>query len=102
MFYAAYRDHNGEEHGNLYFSHQEYYRDTFNPLTEFLAYIPFKVSGKTYQERQESVRNQAIEFSLAFTYGHLSYEELHIIQSWFHRNGSRYGLIKEFHENAIC
>lgn len=68
-----------------------------------LLYIPLKVSGKTYQDRKENLRNKAIEWSnTQGEYGAWSYGELADIQTFFENNGRRYGLLNEFRENAIC
>lgn len=101
MFYAKYRDINGEEVAKLYDLPEEYYADTFSPEVEPLAVIDFSVKGKNYRERQSSVRETAIDFQIADE-GGLSMEELGRILNWFHEQGKRYGLLKEFQENAIA
>lgn len=101
MFYAKYRDINGEEVAKLYDRGEDYARDTFSPLVEPLAFIDFHVKGKNYRERQSSVRETAIDFQIADE-GGLSMEELGRIGNWFHEQGKRYGLLKEFQENAIA
>lgn len=101
MFYAKYRDINGEEVAKLYDMGEDYARDTFSPLVEPLAFIDFHVKGKNYRERQSSVRETAIDFQIADE-GGLSMEELGRIINWFHEQGKRYGLLKEFQENAIA
>ena len=100
MFYAKYRDINGEEVAKLYDLPEEYYADTFSPEVEPLAVIDFTVKGKNYRERQGSVRETAIDFQIADE-GGLSMEELGRILNWFHEQGKRYGLVKEFQENGI-
>ena len=68
-----------------------------------LLYIPFKVSGKTYQERKADLQDKAIEWSnTQGEYGAWSYGELADIQEFFENNARRYGLLQEFRENAIC
>lgn len=101
MFYAKYRDINGEEVAKLYDRGEDYARDTFSPLVEPLTVIDFAVKGKNYRERQSSVRETAIDFQIADE-GGLSMEELGRIGNWFHEQGRRYGLLKEFQENAIA
>ena len=101
MFYAKYRDINGEEVAKLYDLPEEYYADTFSPEVEPLTVIDFSVKGKNYRERQSSVRETAIDFQIADE-GGLSMEELGRILNWFHEQGKRYGLLKEFRENAIA
>lgn len=101
MFYAKYRDINGEEVAKLYDRGEDYARDMFSPLVEPLTVIDFSVKGKNYRERQSSVRETAIDFQIADE-GGLSMEELGRILNWFHEQGKRYGLLKEFQENAIA
>lgn len=101
MFYAKYRDINGEEVAKLYDRGEDYARDMFSPLVEPLTVIDFSVKGKNYRERQSSVRETAIDFQIADE-GGLSMEELGRIFNWFHEQGKRYGLLKEFQENAIA
>ena len=68
-----------------------------------LFYIPLTVSGKTYLDRKNDLRDKAIEWSnTQGEYGAWSYGELSDIQSFFEINGRRYGLLNEFRENAIC
>ena len=68
-----------------------------------IFYIPLTVSGKTYAERAADLRNKAIEYQSSwYDFCGFSYGELAIIQNFFERNGKRYGLLKEFRENAIC
>ena len=68
-----------------------------------VCYIPLKVSGKTYQERQSDLHGKAIEWSNSVgQYPKWSYGELADIQGFFETNGRRYGLLNEFRENATC
>lgn len=53
-----------------------------------------------YQKRKAEVREEAIEYS--YSDEELSYEELADKQDYFRRLGKRYGLLREFKENAIC
>ena len=66
-----------------------------------LAYIPLKVSGKTYAERVADLDDKAIQTHYAFSIACWSYGELAEIQSFFEKQGRRYGLTKEFRENGI-
>lgn len=68
-------------------------------ITEF---IPFVVSGRTYQERKANLRETAIQWSNAETAENWSYGEIAEISDFFRTNGKRYGLLKEFEENCIC
>ena len=101
MFFASFKDTYGKEQANLYFDYQSYFEDTFSPACEIIQIIGFKVKGKSYAERKENLRNIAIEFSHNEICG-LSYGELSFIQQFFEIMGRRYGLLREFRENAIC
>lgn len=57
---------------------------------------------KKYSERKAEIRNQAIEWQNEFAEHDYSYTEIAEWQDHFYRLGKRYGLLKEFHENAIC
>lgn len=87
----------------LYDKMEQFYADTFSPDVEIKHIIEFKVHGKTYNERQDSVRNTAIDFQYADSdmSGGLSWEEFARVTEWFTRMGKRYGLLEEFRENAI-
>lgn len=70
---------------------------------DLLYFIPLTVSGRTYLDRKNDLRDKAIEWSnTQGEYGAWSYGELADIQSFFEINGRRYGLLNEFRENAIC
>ena len=100
MFYAKYRDINGEEVAKLYDLPEEYYADTFSPEVEPLAVINFSVKGKNYRERKSSVETTARDFQAA-DIGGLYMSDYDRIGEWFTTQGKRYGLIKEFQENGI-
>ena len=72
----------------------------FCPDVEQVALIEFKTHGKTYAERRENLRQLAVDFSHVCN-GDLSVWEVNDIITWFEKNGRRYGLIREFRENAI-
>ena len=101
MFYAKYRDINGEEVAKLYDRGEDYARDTFSPLVEPLTVIDFAVKGKNYRERQSSVQTIAMDFQTA-DIGGLYMSDYARISEWFSTQGKRYGLLKEFRENAVC
>lgn len=77
---------------------------TIEELDEhIILFIPLIVSGRTYQERKNDLHNKAVEWSnTQGSYPRWSYGELGEIQDFFEKNGKRYGLLKEFKENAIC
>ena len=56
----------------------------------------------TYQQKKEQVRNEAIDWQYEVAEMSLSYGELAEAQGHFERLGRRYGLLREFRENAIC
>lgn len=66
-----------------------------------ISYIPLRVSGKTYAERRADLDDKAIQTQYALSVGCWSYGELAIIQSFFEKQGRRYGLTNEFRENGI-
>ena len=57
---------------------------------------------KTYAERKEEIRNEAIEYQMSWQDHCYSYEGIIIMAEYFERMGRRYGLLREFRENAIC
>lgn len=85
---------------NLYFDWGLWFSDTFSPNTEIITQILFKITGKTYQEKKENLRNLAIEYQTSDTNG-LSWGEVASIENFFTINAKRYGLVKEFKENCI-
>jgi len=101
MFYAKFRDADGQEIGKLYDLWDEYHADTFNPEVEPLEIIDFAVKGKNYRERQSSVETTARDFQAA-DIGGLFVSDYARICEWFTTMGKRYGLLKEFRENAVC
>jgi hypothetical protein len=54
-----------------------------------------------YQKRKESARQEAIDWQLENSDYPYSYEGLSIIGNYFYKIGKRYGLLREFRENAI-
>lgn len=94
------RNEEAKEEINIYYNWQLYFSDTWNPTSEIITKILFKISGKTYKEKQENLRNLAIEYQTSDTSG-LSWGELAEIGYFFEINGKRYGLLKEFKENCI-
>ena len=59
-------------------------------------------TNKTYQEKKEAARQEAIDWQLWASEQSLSYGELADYAAHFERLGRRYGLLQEFRENAIC
>ncbi len=101
MFLASYKQ-DKKQYNNIYYNYDEFYKDTFSPKTQDINILSFKVSGKTYNEKKENARNNAINYQLNFSNLNWSYLELNMIESYFQKVGKKYGLLKEFKENAIC
>lgn len=101
MFYAKLKQGN-EETGVLYEDFQDYISDTFSPEVETMVIIPFTVHGSNYRERRENVRGTAMEFQTANDCDGLYMSDMAQIYGWFEKMGKRYGLLKEFRENAVC
>ena len=96
---------NGETEDYLFTSCPEYYSATFSPEVEINAEVFLGLSGKSYEEKQASARNAASEYSRALPDGYFndfSWNEIAIINNWFEKVGKRYGLLREFKENALC
>lgn len=101
MFYAAYKDHTGQVHSNLYYHWSAYFADTFNPDNKPITIIEFRTHGRNYAERKASAAEIAQRFQAEQQPG-LSWGELAEVQTWFESIGKQYGLLTEFRENAIC
>lgn len=104
MFIGKY-EIDGRDYFNLYYKNangwEEWHKDTFDPECENIEMLDFKISGKTYQERKASLQDLAIEWQTRFAWWGWSYSELGEMGSYFYENAKRYGLVKEFKENAI-
>lgn len=55
----------------------------------------------SYAEKKEHARNKAIEWQSDFCNHNYSWGELAWFSDYFTKLGKKYGLIKEFRENAI-
>ena len=102
MYYGRYVNEKGETRDGIYYRLEEFYKDTFSPLSDQNILIKFSVHGKRFIDKQNSLRNLAIEWSYLRDDSTLSWLEISIINQWFEKNGRRYGLLREFRENAIC
>ena len=91
----------GQETAKTYYSWDEWHRDTFNPCITNYYTITFKIRGKSYRERKNHLQNIAIEYSNV-TIKNLYMSEYAAISDFFYKYGKKYGLLREFHENAIC
>lgn len=75
---------------------------TFTHGLEALKRCDLSIIGRmTYQQRKESARQEAIEWQRETSEFSLSYDELAAAQDHFQRLGRRFGLLREFRENAI-
>lgn len=105
MFIGKYELDNKEYFGiyekNI-MGYELWHEETFSPTTKNIETLDFKISGKTYEEKKASLEDLAKEWQLYFSGYSWSYYELSIIQNYLYDNAKRYGLLKEFKENAIC
>ena len=103
--FIGYYEIEGKENFNLYYNCIEgwdlFHDDTFSPETKNIKILQFKIQGNNYREKQEHLKDLAINFQLHFSALSWSYGELAAIYNFFETNGRRYGLLKEFKENCI-
>ena len=59
------------------------------------------IIGKTYAEKKEFVRWMAKNYQIMASESNLSYGEILDFENMFEELGKKYGLIREFRENAI-
>lgn len=107
FYYARFRDTNGIIIEGVFDSASEIKALTGTDVSdlEMLNVLLFKLCGHTYAERKENLRNLAIDFQAAQSEEsnlQLSYMEVARSEHFFRKNGRRYGLLREFQENAIC
>lgn len=61
------------------------------------------MTGKErYKIGKAKAYNEAVNWSLDFNNNVYYWSDLTYYSMYFHKQGKRYGLLKEFHENAIC
>lgn len=105
MFLARY-DLNNETQFAIYYKNQygykQFFEDTFSPMSENIEVLDLKIKGNTYEERKSNLYDLAIDYQYNFAPLSWSYGELVEINDFFYKNGKRYGMLKEFKENAIC
>lgn len=94
-------DETNEEKMTTFESWREYNEYTFSPTYTTLFITNFKIKGKTYKERKEYLRDITIDYSNNIASG-LYWSESAEISDIFYKLGKKYGLLKEFKENAIC
>lgn len=89
----------------MFDSMDEFDRKTWKPIYLYSDLIDTEraPAGKTYQGKKAWLRDRAISYSNAgdnyILYDFWNEQEL---KDYFFRYGRKYGLIKEFKENAIC
>lgn len=101
MFIGVFMNQEKRIENYIYYSFEEWHKDTFSPATEIKGVLEFKVEGKNYIERKASLQDIAMEWQAQFSGYAWSYRELAEIYSFLEKNAKRYGLIKEFKENGI-
>ena len=105
MLYLAYKNENGEAIAGIY-DHEELHSLLFCPLREALCIIDLdRIHGKTYTEKKSFLRDKAIDFQSIdsdISGGGMSYGEYAAVGDFFEKYGKRFGLLREFRENAIC
>ncbi len=102
MIFADVKVKESDKHlGGLFVDLEEVHRVYWMPLVEIVSVVDFKVTGKTYAEKQNSLRDVAIDFQNAVSDFEMFMSEWAIVSDWFAKMGKRYGLLREFRENAI-
>ena len=104
MFIAKY-DKNGETTFYVYYKNKYGYKQFVEDIFDYVENIEvldLKVKGNTYEERKNNLYDLAIDYQYNFSSLSWSYGELVEICDFFYKNGKRYGMLKEFKENAIC
>lgn len=100
MILTVWKDENGYMNNVLYDSPEDFIKATFCPFCEVISAVEFKVHGSDYKSRKESARSLVIDI-MAADVGGLSWGELQEIQWFLLKIGKRYGLLREFYNNAI-
>lgn len=102
IFTIATDSRNNETKAKTFYTYHDYSVFFFSPcITQDLIIDTDKAPiGKTYHEKKSWLRDKAIELS-SCEYD-ISWLELSNLQDYFFQYGKKYGLLKEFRENAIC
>lgn len=101
MIYAEYLDKGKLTCGLWHMSYSKFYRLAKEQGLLFHNPIDFELHGYSYRSKKAQLYGIAVEWSMTEP-PDISYGELSTIQSYFERNGKRYHMLKEFHENGIC
>lgn len=85
-----------------YINNEEmYYYNQLIANENKLLEVYTEISKEKYKEKKEEIRERAKEFQASFNDHDYSYSELLERQAYFEKMGKRFGLLKEFRENAI-
>ena len=98
---ALYFDKADFTNSGVAYSYDELHQATFTP-SDWDILILDGSKGKTYEERKDSIRNQAILYSYYSANVIMDWSDCANLSDYFTRYGNRYGLMEEFHENGIC
>lgn len=104
MVFARVRTADGITEDRVYMNMGVLGHDLHTNKETMLDVLRLVVSGKTYAERKESLRDCAICFQMkddGDSDYQLSMSERAIIEDWFRANAERYGLVEEFSVNGI-
>lgn len=99
IYYVIY-DERTQEYNATLGDYETLHRDTFNPYTNATCIIDFTLHGRTYQEKKAALEEMAKEWQ-ANQAGGLYMNQYAAITDYFEENAKKYGLVKEFKENAI-
>jgi hypothetical protein len=102
MILAAYKNPDGKVKGGLYDTYEEYIKETFSPECKEIGIVEFKIHGRKYAECKSNAEDIALEAQYLMSELSLYQGELAWIGSWLETIGRKYGLLREFKENAIC
>lgn len=105
MFIGKYTIYN-ETYSYIYYKnkygYEQWFKDTCNMNVSDIEILDLSVKGKTYAEKKAYAEELAKDYQYNFACLNWSYGELYEIGNFFETIGKRYGLLKEFKENAIC
>ena len=107
MLYAIIHDESSNTTTlHVYKSYSEMIKNTFSPdsITWWLLDTTRPPKGKTYKVKQDRLRQKAIDYSnvAGMIDNDISLFDFVTISDYFYKYGKRYGLLKEFRQNAIC
>ena len=102
IFTISTNSRNNETIAKTFYTWNEYNVFFFSPCMtqELIIDTDTAPAGKTYHDKKKWLQNKAIALS-GYDYD-ISWLELSNLQDYFLQYGKKYGLLKEFRENAIC